>query len=225
MRHTTQVVIAVSIFALGYFTVTNAADGAPPESAAARGQYKSAAQGDPEAQAKLGQLYAKGFDVEQSHAAAFQWFMRAAGQGHSTAQLSLAEVWANGRGVPRSDVLAYRWALIAKNTSADPEIRQAAEKMVADIATRLSADQIADAYQRASEWKPDIEALQTIPPASAAPVAARKTQPKIAVKNPAARTTGSAHPPLRKVTTAPTGAANKRSLQSRLMQLARRLGL
>ena len=81
MKRSVQAVVAASIFTLGFFAVAHGAVGAPPESETARAIYKAAAQGNPDAQTRLGELYAKGFEVEQSDATAFQWFMRAAAQG------------------------------------------------------------------------------------------------------------------------------------------------
>ncbi len=162
MKRSVQAIVAASFFTLGFFAVAQGAVGAPPESETARALYKSAAQGDSDAQTKLGELYAKGVEVERSDATAFQWFMRAAAQGNSRAQLTLAEIWSNGRGVPRSDSLAYRWALIARTNSLDPDIRDSADRLLAQVAIHLYADQIAEARQRVAEWKADVETSQTV---------------------------------------------------------------
>jgi hypothetical protein len=176
MKRSVQAIVAASIFTLGFFAIAQGAVGAPPESETARALYKSAAQGDPDAQTRLGDLYAKGIEVEQSDATAFQWFMRAAAQGHSRAQLTLAEIWTSGRGVPRSDSLAYRWALIARTNTVDPNIRDSADRLLAQVAIHLYADQIAEARQRAGEWKPDVEASQRVASEPPAAVSAAKTQ-------------------------------------------------
>jgi TPR repeat protein len=224
MKSSVQAIVVASIFAFGFFAVAHGASGAPPQSETAKPYYKLAAQGDPEAQAKLGELYAKGYDVEQSDATAFQWFMRAAAQGHSRAQLTLAEIWTNGRGVPRSDALAYRWATIAKMNSVDSDIRDAADKLIAQIATNLYADQIADARQRASEWKPDVETSQTIQAEPAAAVSAAKAQAKTPARKAPAVKAVSPRTQSKKVRAVSSISAEKRLLRAHLMRLARRYG-
>ncbi|NJN05261.1 MAG: hypothetical protein HC814_01020 [Rhodobacteraceae bacterium] len=59
----------------------------------------SAIAGDPEAQFKLGALYANGQHVDQDYAEAARWFSLAAKQGHPAAQNSLGVCFANGQGV------------------------------------------------------------------------------------------------------------------------------
>jgi Sel1 repeat len=253
MKRSVQAIVAASIFTLGFFAVAQGAVGAPPESETARALYKSAAQGDSDAQTRLGELYAKGIEVERSDATAFQWFMRAAAQGNSRAQLTLAEIWSNGRGVPRSDSLAYRWALIARTNSVDPDIRDSADRLLAQVATYLYADQIAEARQRAAEWKADVESSQTVAAEPAAAVgSAAKAQAKPVAKRgvampaqaavaKAAEVRAGAHRAgaARAAPTKPTyvlasgsktraatsGSSEKRNLRARLERLARRLGL
>jgi len=223
MKRPVQAIVAASILAFGFLAAAHGASGAPPQSEAAKPYYRLAAQGDPEAQAKLGEFYAKGYDVEQSDATAFQWFMRAAAQGHSRAQLTLAEIWANGRGVPRSDVLAYRWALIAKLNSVDQDIRDGADKLLAQIATNLYADQIADARQRAADWKPDVETSQTVAGEPAAAVSAAKAPARPAVqKAPVARAAPKIHS--KKERAVSSAAAERRLLRAHILRLARRYG-
>jgi TPR repeat protein len=239
MKKSVQTIVAASIFTLGFFAAAHGAVGAPPESETARAIYKSAAQGDPDAQTRLGELYAKGIEVEQSDATAFQWFMRAAAQGHTRAQLTLAEIWTNGRAVPRSDSLAYRWALIARTNSVDPDIRDAADRLLANSAKNLYADQIAAARQRAAEWKADVETSQTVASEPAA-VSAARTQAKPAARKGGAARVGAAKASAARVAaTKPTyqlasggkaraalsGSSEKRNLHARLERLARRLGL
>jgi hypothetical protein len=223
MKGSVQAIVVASIFAFGFFAVAHGANGAPPQSEVAKAHYKSAAQGDPEAQAKLGELYAKGYEVEQSDATAFQWFMRAAAQGHSRAQLTLAEIWANGRGVPRSDVLAYRWATIAKMNSVDPNIREAADKLIAQMTTQLYADQVADARQRASEWKPDVESSQTVQAEPAAAVSAARAQANPPVrKAPAVKVVPQTHS--KKARPVASASSERRLIRAHLLRIARRYG-
>ena len=54
------------------------------------------------------------------------------------------------------------------------DIREAADRLLAETATRLYADQIAEARQRAAEWKPDVESSQTV---ASEPAATSGTKP------------------------------------------------
>jgi TPR repeat protein len=52
-----------------------------------------AEQGDPDAQAALGNLYLGGYGVARDEAAAMAWFRKAADQGHENGQFSLASLY------------------------------------------------------------------------------------------------------------------------------------
>src|SRR5690349_1712315 len=58
-----------------------------------------AAQGDLEAQVKLGQLYASGEGVKRDFAEAARWYKQAADKGYAEAQSALGELYEAGRGV------------------------------------------------------------------------------------------------------------------------------
>lgn len=83
--------------------------------------------GHPDAQVNLGNLYAKGYGVEQSYSTAFRWYLRAAEQGHPVAQGKLGLMYFYGLGLRKDHVEAERW------------FRSAAENGNADAASVLAS--------------------------------------------------------------------------------------
>jgi len=92
----------------------------PPEDAKAaydQGDYANAfriwselaAQGNAEAQTKLGGMYLDGRGVTGDDTAAVAWIRKAAEQGHAPAQTDLGLLYARGQGVRKDDVEAVRW--------------------------------------------------------------------------------------------------------------------
>lgn len=71
---------------------------APIDIASVRSKAES---GNPEAEAQLAQLYAKGEGVTNSYVEAAKWFRRAVEQGNSAGQLGLGELYEAGQGVPK----------------------------------------------------------------------------------------------------------------------------
>jgi TPR repeat protein len=72
--------------------------------------YRSLAeQGDADAQAALGGLYAQGKGVSQDSAQAAFWYRKAADQGHATAESALGWLYAQGKGAPEDYVQAVLW--------------------------------------------------------------------------------------------------------------------
>jgi hypothetical protein len=121
----------------------------PNDHEATRSHYAAAAQGNAEAQFKLGTIYLKGTGVPQSDALALQWFLRAANKEHAEAQLALSGMFANGKGVARHDVLAYKWAALAESNAAAADVRQRASEMVNLLARRMPESELAEARRLA----------------------------------------------------------------------------
>ena len=71
-------------------------------------EKKAADQGHPEAQYKLGLMYATGEGVEKSEAEAAKLFAKASEQGHTDAQSRLGFMYANGVGVEKNTAEAYK---------------------------------------------------------------------------------------------------------------------
>jgi hypothetical protein len=91
------------------------------EAAYAAGNFTRAARlyldlatlGNPEAQARLGYMYAQGRGVPQNHYVASLWYRCAAGQGYPPAAYMLGMQYDKGQGVPQDFVLAYTWLNLA----------------------------------------------------------------------------------------------------------------
>jgi hypothetical protein len=133
--------------------LTEVASAGPTSRASASAYFEAAVRGDPAAQAKLAEMYAKTSQKE-----AFQWCWRAAQQGHAGAQLQLAEMFANGQGVPKHLVTAYVWAHLAQSNAVGDEMTAKADQMIVRLADQMSVNDIREALHRADDWKPQPEA-------------------------------------------------------------------
>lgn len=111
---------------------------------------KAADQGKADAQYVVGAMYYTGNAVEANPRQAVQWFRRAAEKGHAEAQHALALMYRyHAAGLPADKVLAYMlWSLAASggNTNA---LEQRAE-----IAKRMTAEQIEEALAMSRSWRP-----------------------------------------------------------------------
>ena len=121
---------------------------------------KSAAQGDPDAQYSLGQLYEDGRGVPQDYSLAAAWYRVAcenrpdyggAGEGCN----SLAILYEEGKGVPKSAVKAYMYYAIQD------------ERWARDaLANRITDAEIAEAKRNLAVWRvrhPDVDSSQAPP--------------------------------------------------------------
>ncbi len=131
---------------------------APNDAEAALWFERAAEQGEPMAQYNLGASYAEGTGVRKDMAAAAKWFRRAADQGVSLAQLNLGLLYANGAGVPLDNVEALKWIDLAIYALPAGGIRSDAAKAVADVAGKMTSDEIQEARGRERAWKAKIEA-------------------------------------------------------------------
>jgi TPR repeat protein len=95
-------------------------------------------------QYNLGMMYLLGQGVETSDLQAAQLFQRAADQNLPVAQRQLGSQYESGRGVAQDLVEAYRWYARAATGG-----NQDAARAMDALSPRLSADQIADARNRA----------------------------------------------------------------------------
>lgn len=68
-----------------------------------------AAQGDPDAMTKVGQLYELGYGAKRDFDKAAEWYAKAAQLGFVVAQYNLANLYYDGRGVSRDKKQAARW--------------------------------------------------------------------------------------------------------------------
>ena len=78
-------------------------------SAESEDPFAAAAQGDAEAQRRLGDSYYSGLGAPQDYRAALKWYHLAAEQGHAAAQSNLGGMYAQGEGVPQDYREAAKW--------------------------------------------------------------------------------------------------------------------
>lgn len=110
---------------------------------------KVADQGDPTDQLQLGMIYLQGVAAPPDMAKGLKWLNRSAEQGHADAQMRLATVLSENAGAEDRLILAYKWFHLAAMQGADN-----ANGFMADLAKKMTADQIADAKRRADAWQP-----------------------------------------------------------------------
>ncbi|MEW6158565.1 MAG: tetratricopeptide repeat protein [Verrucomicrobiota bacterium] len=105
-----------------------------------------AEQGDLEACYELGWRQALGNGLPENEPEAVRWLTVAARKGHLLAQNNLGARYVSGEGVPKDLIEAYRWFQLA----AEQGDRKAGKNRDS-IAVQMSAEQIAEALQRASQ--------------------------------------------------------------------------
>ncbi len=115
--------------------------------------YLSAAKdGHKEAQFNVANMYSKGAGTKQHQPMAAKWYEKAAMQGITEAQYNLANRYATGNGVETNAIEAYKWYTIAYEQGGD----NAALANRALIAKKMTKQQIVEARNRASNWRPGI---------------------------------------------------------------------
>lgn len=68
-----------------------------------------AEQGEPAAQAYVGEIFEKGLGVPPDYAAAAVWYRRAAEKGYARAAINLGNLYEQGLGVPKNNAQALNW--------------------------------------------------------------------------------------------------------------------
>jgi TPR repeat protein len=112
--------------------------------------FRAAAdQGVAEAAHSLGVMYSSGLDLARDDVSAAKWYRQAAEAGYAEAQNNLCAMYSAGRGVPRDYVEALMWCDLAAKQD-----NQTAQRSREYITKRMTPQQIAEAEQRAREWKP-----------------------------------------------------------------------
>jgi TPR repeat protein len=121
---------------------------------------KAAEQGHPLSQFDLGNMYDLGLGVGEDRAEAFKWFRRSAAQGYGDAQVNLGAMYYRGEGTAQDYVEAYKWFSIAAAGGGYLDTRgNVAGKIDATrrrdiLARQMTPAQIAEAQDRALQWKP-----------------------------------------------------------------------
>ena len=124
---------------------------------AARWTGLAAEQGHAPAQYNLGLLYFRGRGVTGDDAAAARWYRSAAEQGYPPAQAALSSLYLYGAGVDEDPVLAAMWMELAWQASVGaPDWRLYAGQR-AELASAITAEQIAEGRRLAREWTPVTE--------------------------------------------------------------------
>lgn len=128
--------------------------GVPQNFAKAFRYYKQAAShGFASAQNKLGLMYQHALSVPQSYTKAAKWYLLAAEQGDSGAENNLGLLFERGQGVPKGAVNAYKWFdLSAINARSEQVIHSLAKQHMQEVASHMTADQIAQAQTKALAW-------------------------------------------------------------------------
>jgi len=112
-----------------------------------------AERGQAEAQAILALMYQQGSGVPQDAVLAAHWYLSAAEQGHVGAQYQLGLLYDKGHGVPPSAVIAYKWLNLAA-ARAEAREREYYVRIRDAVASKLDADQLAQAQLLATSWVP-----------------------------------------------------------------------
>jgi len=120
-----------------------------------RGDYEEALQewrplaeqGHPEAQYRLGLMYAHGRGLTVDEGEALTWFKKSAEQGHAEAQVLLGFMYEHGTAVARNYVMAHKWYSLAARLG--PEHFKTYSESLAE---RMTSDQIAEALKLAREF-------------------------------------------------------------------------
>jgi len=97
-------------------------------------------------------MHTTGEGVPQNDAEAVKWYRLAAEQGNADAQFAFGVMYEKGEGVPKDYILAHMWFNLAASRGSSSGTKN--RDIVAGFMTRA---QIAEAQQRAWEWKPRIE--------------------------------------------------------------------
>ncbi|MEJ0061674.1 MAG: tetratricopeptide repeat protein [Alphaproteobacteria bacterium] len=104
---------------------------------------KAAEQGLPSAQFSLGTMLSKGYGTHRDETSAMEWFHKSANQGYAKAQIMLGIAYHLGKDISKDDILADQWLILA----GEKEARD-------DLEKSMTPEQIAEAINRAAEWKP-----------------------------------------------------------------------
>jgi uncharacterized protein len=117
---------------------------------------RAAHQGEPKAQYLLGSIYRDGKGVQKDLARAMVLFRQAADQNLHWAQYTLGLMYLLGEGVPSDHLEAYHWLTLASAVGVDDdaEVHATASFLLEKVSAKLTPDQISQAKQRLSEWKP-----------------------------------------------------------------------
>jgi TPR repeat protein len=162
------VAIALSVGTLAHansLTGGTAAFGREDYVTAARLLGPLAERGVATAQTHLGFMFANGRGVPQSYVEAAKWYCRAASQADANAQYMLGLMFDKGQGVTENRVEAHKWLNLAA-AHAPRSDREDWVRIRDAVASKMTLAQLAEARQRAIEWRPWRNVGRQIVPAN-----------------------------------------------------------
>jgi len=121
----------------------------------------AASQNDAWAQDTIGSMYAIGVLGAKNYVEAAKWERLAADQGFTDAQFALTVQFFDGKGVPKDYVHSYMWctlALASADARHDNQLGTLDQMTTwrAEIAKRMTPEQIDKAQHLVDEWKPQV---------------------------------------------------------------------
>jgi TPR repeat protein len=140
--------------------------------AQALGWYERAAQaGDRLAMYNLGHFYEEGLGVQANGKAAMDWYERSADKGTGVAMYRLGRMLQAGAGVPADPAEAHAWMTVANQyfTGEDGPEASANKAAVAELQTRLTAQQLERSREIARNLHARIEERRKQKPFGAGP--------------------------------------------------------
>ncbi len=111
--------------------------------------HLAATRGHPGAQQHIGLMYHRGEGVPRNDDEAFKWLKLSAEQGDSHGQYWLGRVYFWGLGVQQDFLKAHAW--LSLSVAAGEEIAPQAKKLLIDLETLMSPEEIAGANRLARE--------------------------------------------------------------------------
>ena len=92
----------------------------------------------------------------KDYATALRFYRPLADQGHAEAQFNLGLMYGNGQGVPQNYVQGHMWFNLAaaRFPASETENRNKAVSARANVASKMTPAQVAEAQKLAREWKP-----------------------------------------------------------------------
>ncbi len=118
---------------------------------------RAAEKGDAHAQYDVGASYMGGLGVKPSEVDGAKWFERAANQGMPYAQFNLGLLYASGKGVTQDAVEALKWLDVALVGLPPGGARSDVARAMADVAQKMTSDEIGEARSRARRFRPKSE--------------------------------------------------------------------
>ena len=118
-----------------------------------------AADGDPEIQYRLAQIYEEGRDgARLDYVTAAKWYRLSAEQGHTAAQWSLSLLLEYGKGVQKDIFEAYKWASVSlMDELQGSELSLERSPRIYRLRWQLPAEQLAEAEILIRDWKHEAD--------------------------------------------------------------------